>query len=81
MSKITQLEVLAAMEKALGLKSGSIVENTSSSEIANWDSLGHLSVLVELDKLFDGKIAAIGEMADADSVEKIIVLLRQHSLI
>jgi len=81
MSKITQSEVIAIIETALEMKSGLLNETTRSEEVENWDSLGQLSILVALDKLFDGKIANLTEMAEADSMPKILDILKQHSLI
>lgn len=74
-------KVLKAIQVALDTSEGSISLGSSSQNIELWDSLGHLSVLQELDKLFEGKIASIEEMASADSVEKILALLRKHFLI
>ena len=51
------------------------------SEIDEWDSFGHLEILVALDKKFDGKVASINEMASATTVEKIIKLLKIKKLI
>lgn len=81
MSKITQADVMSAIEKALELQPGSLAEAARANEIESWDSLGQLSILVALDKLFDGKIAGIAEMAEADSVGKILAILRQNSLL
>jgi len=81
MSNITQSEVIAAMEKALEIKSGQLKESTRAEEIDNWDSLGQISILVALDKLFDGKVASITDMAEADSVDKIINIFKHHSLL
>lgn len=81
MSKISQSEVIAVVEKSLEMKPGLLGENTRAEEVEIWDSVGQLSILVALDKLFDGKIANINEMAEADSMSKILDILRQHSLI
>ena len=43
--------------------------------------MGHLSILSNMDKFFDGKIAPIREMATADSVRKILKILKENSLI
>jgi acyl carrier protein len=50
-------------------------------EIEEWDSLGHLAILVALDKKFNGKVSKIDEMASADTVKKIINLLKLNKLI
>jgi hypothetical protein len=81
MSKITQSEVIAVIEKTLEMKPGVLGENTRAEEVDMWDSLGQLSILVALDKIFDGKIANINEMAEADSMPKILNTLKQHSLL
>ena len=81
MSKITQTEVIVVIENALEIKNGQLGENTRAEEIASWDSLGQLSILVALDKLFDGKIANITAMATADSMPKILNILKQYSLL
>jgi acyl carrier protein len=81
MSKITQSEVIAVIENALEVKAGMISESTRAEEVDGWDSLGQLSILVALDKLFVGKIASITTMAEADSMPKILDILKQHSLL
>ena len=81
MSQISQSEVIAVIEKALEIKPGQLGENARAEEFDMWDSVGQLSILVALDKLFGGKIANINEMAEADSIPKIIATLKQHSLL
>ena len=81
MSSISQSDVIAVIEKALEIKAGLLRENTCAEEVSTWDSLGQLSILVALDKLFDGKIANITDIAEADSVPKILNILKRHSLL
>ena len=81
MSQISQSDVIEAIEKVLEMKPGLLSESTRAEEVDMWDSLGQLSILVALDKLFDGKIASIKEMAEADSMPKIFNILKQHSLL
>ena len=81
MTIITQADVLATIEKAVELIPASLLETARADQVAGWDSLGQLSILVALDKLFDGKIASIAEVAEADSVPKILAILKQHSLL
>jgi acyl carrier protein len=73
--------ILETIQKALDAPVGSITLESSSENTESWDSLGHLSILVALDKIYDGKISEINELADADSSKKIIDVLRNHSLI
>lgn len=81
MPKISAAVVIASIEQALNIEHGSVQDLTSADQIEAWDSLGHLSILVTLDKLFDGQLARIGEMADANSVPKIISILESHALL
>ena len=81
MTKTTKAEVIKIIEIALEIDGGKLSENASSEEIEGWDSIGHLSILVALDKFYDGRIAAIPDMATANSVPKILNLLELNSLI
>jgi len=74
-------DVIEIIETVLKLDNSHIDINSTVDNIEEWDSLGHLGVLVALDKAFDGKIASIQEMATADSVKKILQILRENSFI
>ena len=73
--------VIATIERALDLQKGSLGENSSSAEISQWDSLGQVDIIMALNVLFDGTIFSIPEMASANSVSKILVILRRHLLL
>lgn len=60
---------------------GSLGENSSSTEINNWDSLGQVDIIMALDILFGGKVNQIPEMADANSVPEIFSILRRYLLV
>jgi len=81
MSVFTENEVIAVIEKALEMKVGALTKYTRAEEVDIWDSVGQLSLLVALDKLFEGKIANISEMAEADSMPKVLAILKQHLLL
>ena len=81
MSKNTEQDVLSSVEEALEIPSGSVGLGTVAEDLEGWDSIGHLSILMALDKLFEGKVAAISEIAEADYVPKILDALRKDSLI
>lgn len=81
MPQITAAIVIASIEQALNIEPGSVQVSTTADQIEAWDSLGHLSILVALDKLFNGQLARIGEMADANSVPKIITVLKNNALL
>ena len=81
MVKASEQEVLEIIRKALHLKDKALTLESSINDIEEWDSLGHLGILSALDKFFSGKMAPIREMAIADSVPKILQLLKKHSFI
>jgi len=74
-------EVIDIITEALEVEEGTVTAETTAEDLEKWDSLGHLSILVALDKGFDGKVAAIAEMVTANSVLKILNLLRDRGLI
>jgi len=81
MAKVSEREILKGIQNALNPKGGSITVDSSTSNVEEWDSLGHLGVLVTLDQIFDGKVASIKEMATAGSVQKILQVLKDNSLV
>lgn len=83
MVKASEQDVLKIIEKTLNLKekNKTITLESTIHDIEEWDSLGHLGILSALDKFFGGKIGPIREMAKADSVPKILHLLKEHSFI
>lgn len=78
---MTETEILEIIAKALNVNANGLTVDSSSDNVDEWDSLGHLGVLVALDKAFDGKLAGISKMATADSVTKIIQILKENSFI
>jgi acyl carrier protein len=74
-------DIVKIIAKALNTSEDLVTMGGSTDNIENWDSLGHLSILVALDKAFNGELANIAEMATADSVSKIVKVLEEHSLI
>ena len=78
---VTEQQVIEVIAKALNIKNEEVTALSSTANVESWDSLGHLSILTALDKKFDGKVAEIGEMAEAESLDKIINLLKSNSLI
>jgi len=80
MSKITKNELLNLIAKALELPSDSIDDKSSGDNIEAWDSLGHLSILVLLDKHVEGKASKISDLAIATSVKKISKILTDEGI-
>ena len=80
-SKITKEEIFICIAQALKINPKKINIHSKTLEVEEWDSFGHLAILVAVDKKFDGKVASIDEMASATTVEKIIDLLTFNKLI
>ena len=81
MPKISEQEVLSVIGKALNIVEGKLTKDSSIGDVEEWDSLGHLGILSALDELYGGKVANIKEMASADSVKKILQILKDKSLV
>ena len=80
MKKNDEKKVLDAITKALKLKKP-VDENDSVKTIGEWDSLSHLVILTVIDKMFAGKAADIPDLANADSIKKILKILKREKLI
>ena len=80
MSETCQSIIMEIIENSLELSPGTLKVDSCSEDIENWDSLGHLSILVALDKNFAGKVSGLSEMAEANSVQKILKILHDNSL-
>jgi acyl carrier protein len=74
-------EILEIISKALEVDNKKINFDSSIENLDEWDSLGHLSILVSLDKKFNGNLASIKEMASVDSVKSIFKILENNNLI
>ena len=66
---------------ALELPEGRIKPEDTIQTVEGWDSLGHLNILIALDKKFSGRVGKIPELAKATSVEKIVNLLQEYHVI
>lgn len=78
---ITKDDILTLISRALDVDKGVVNEGTAAEDIDGWDSIGQLGVLIRLDELFEGRVGLIPEIAEATSVDKILKILKLHSLI
>ncbi len=76
---INENELIEIIETALEISKGTIKSNSDEWH-SLWDSLGHLSILVKLDKALNGKCSSINDLSTATSVEKIKNVLKSHNL-
>lgn len=81
MAEVGEKEILNLIEQALDVQAGTITPITTADDIAEWDSLGHLSIIACLDKFFNGRAAKIKDLATADSVQKILQSLKDNALL
>ena len=81
MVQMNTVELIELIEFVLELENGTINEKSEAEQVEKWDSLGHLGILVALDMRCDGKVASISDMATAYSVQSIIRLLLENSLL
>jgi len=80
MSKNEQ-DIYRSISKILNTSEKKLKNSKKLSDIEDWDSLNQLNILMKLDKMFNNKITNIPEMKNADSMVKIIKILRKHALI
>jgi|TARA_B100001964_G_scaffold117492_1_gene130843 acyl carrier protein len=81
MADSKEQEVVELIANALEIDAKSLTLESTSNDVEEWDSLGHLGILADLDKFYDGKISGIREMAQVDSIGKMLQLLKDNSLL
>ena len=69
--KIRIIEIISKITK---VDSKLINENSAMDDFSKWDSLAHLSIMLELEKKFKKKINT-SKMGDLNSVKKILKFL------
>ena len=78
---ITKKQVISCISKALKVPNSKININSSDKDFERWDSLGHLEILMSLDKTLKGKAIKIEDLAQAHSVKKIFSFLKKNKLL
>jgi acyl carrier protein len=78
---LTKKQVISCISKALKVPSGKININSTDRNFERWDSLGHLEILMNLDKALKGKAIKIQDLAQAHSVKKIFSVLKKNKLL
>tara|TARA_X000001036_G_C20384064_1_gene685893 strand:- start:419 stop:646 length:228 start_codon:yes stop_codon:yes gene_type:complete len=68
-------EFITTLIKCLNIKKKKNLENLS------WDSLGHLTILIELEKKFPNKITSIKNISEATNQKKLFKLLKSKKLL
>ena len=65
-------KICEIIAKALEIKPELVTPKTTSNDIDDWDSLGHLTILMELGSEFGSKFEGNSKLASAVSVQEII---------
>ena len=74
---IDENKLLKVIAGGLDADPSEISLSTKSSDLPEWDSLGHLTLLMKLDEEFDNLTEKVPEIASASSVEEIFNLINK----
>ena len=69
----------AAMAATLKVPAGSITESTSDKDLAAWDSLGHVNMMMTLEQTFDVMLD-VEDFPKLTSVPAIMQYLTSHGV-
>ena len=75
---IDENKLLKVIADGLDTELTEISLSTKSSDLPQWDSLGHLTLLMKLDEEFDNLTEKVPEIASASSVEEIFNLINRN---
>ena len=78
---ISEKQVITCISKALKIPEKKINIKSSDKDFDQWDSLGHLNILLGLDKILKGKALKIKNIAEAYSVKDLIKILKKNKLL
>ena len=71
-------QLITGIAEALEVESSTLNANSRSSDIEEWDSLGHISVMSYLDRTYNEITERVPDFASATSVLDILDLLNQN---
>ncbi len=77
---LTLNEFYKIIEQSLELEIGTINKGNNDWQ-DSWDSLGHLSILVNLDKELDGRCSNISDLSTATNIDLLKEILKKHNLL
>lgn len=76
MAEINLSELLSGIADALEVDHSLLTEDSSSIDVEEWDSMGHISIMSFLDKQFSEITERVPDFASATSVREIHELLK-----
>ena len=77
---MTEKDLIQLVKKSLKTKQ-KIDINSNSNNVDEWDSVGQLILLSNLDKKLKGATSNISQIATANSVKKILSILKRNKLV
>ena len=77
---MTEKDLIQLVKKSLKTKQ-KIDINSNSNNVEEWDSVGQLVLLSNLDKKLKGATSNITQIATANSVKKILSILKRNKLV
>jgi hypothetical protein len=78
---MNQKQFLVLASKSFGVKISKVSINLKLNEIEEWDSIGHLTLLSNLDKATKGKTSEIKGLGTQKSLKKIWDTLKRKGLV
>ena len=75
---MNEKDIISIVSKALKKK---VSAKSSVKNTEEWDSLGQLSILSAIEKATKGKSSKIKALADANSVKKILDILKKNKIL
>lgn len=73
-------KIIKIVAKSIKVKEKKILLTSKIGDFEDWDSLGHLKILSEIDKITKGKASLISNLAQQDSVSNIYKVLKKNKL-
>jgi len=75
---ITEKELISLVANTLGVDEALLSLDTSTSDLDEWDSLGHIALLQEIDKSFEGRYTPSGKLASSISIRELLDALNSR---
>jgi acyl carrier protein len=69
---ITEKELISLVANALVVDETLLSLDTSTSDLDEWDSLGHIALIQEIEKSFEGRYTPSGKLASAISIKELL---------
>ena len=78
MANIDEELVIAGIAESLEVDRSAVSMDTVSSDLEEWDSLGHISIMGFLDRTYGDITERVPDFASATSVREVLDLLKSN---